>query len=256
MSVPAYIPKVVFITGATGDFGRAFAKRFAALGSKLIVHGRDASKVETLVNEIDGDVYGMVCDITDLVAIDKAVENIPDHFRDVDLLINNAGGALGIEKIHETSADDLDSVIDVNVKSLVRMTRRILPGMVARQRGHIINIGSISGSWPYPGGHVYCGSKAFVRQFSLSIRSDLQGTGVRVTNLEPGMVETQFSLARFKGDAQRAAKVYANTTPLQPEDIAEAAVWAATLPVHVNINTMEVMPTKQSFSPLAVERSA
>lgn len=251
-----YRPNIVMITGATGDFGRAFARRFAAMGCKLIIHGRDAKKVQEMVESLDAEVYGAVFDMSDPDAIDRGIDNIPDHFRDVDLLINNAGGALGLDKVHETPVEDLEAVIDLNVTSLVRVTRRILPRMAENKRGHIINIGSVSGSWPYPGGHVYCGVKAFVRQFSLSIRCDLQGTNVRVTNLEPGMVETQFSLARFKGDAERAAKVYANTTPLTAEDIAEAAVWVSTLPAHVNINTMEIMPTKQSFSALAVERSA
>jgi len=197
-----------------------------------------------------------VFDMCDGAAIDRGIESIPEDFKDIDLLINNAGGALGLEKLHETPVEDLENVIDVNVMSLVRVTRRVLPRMVANKRGHVINIGSIAANWPYPGGHVYCGVKAFVRQFSLAVRADLQGTGVRVTDLEPGMVETQFSLARFKGDAARAAKVYAGTTPLTPEDIAEAAVWVSTLPDHVNINTMEIMPTKQSFSAPAVERSA
>lgn len=251
-----YKPNTVFITGATGDFGKAFAMRFAEMGCKLIIHGRDAAKVAALVEELDADVYGAVFDMSDHAAIDEGIARIPDHFKDIDLLINNAGGALGLDKVQDTAFEDLESVINLNVTSLVRVTRHILPGMAERKRGHIINIGSVSGNWPYPGGHVYCGVKAFVRQFSLSIRCDLQGTGVRVTNLEPGMVETQFSKARFKGDEVRAAKVYANTTPLRAEDIAEAAVWVSTLPVHVNINTMEIMPTKQSFSALAVERSA
>jgi len=252
----SYKPSIVMITGATGDFGRAFAKRFAALGCKLVLHGRDAKKVEAMVKEYGAQAYGAVFDMCDGAAIDRGIESIPEDFKDIDLLINNAGGALGLEKLHETPVEDLENVIDVNVMSLVRVTRRVLPRMVANKRGHVINIGSIAANWPYPGGHVYCGVKAFVRQFSLAVRADLQGTGVRVTDLEPGMVETQFSLARFKGDAARAAKVYAGTTPLTPEDIAEAAVWVSTLPDHVNINTMEIMPTKQSFSAPAVERSA
>lgn len=256
MSAPAYVPKVVFITGATGDFGRAFAKRFSALGSKLIVHGRDASKVEALVHELDGDVYGVVFDITDTAAIEAGIENIPDHFQDIDLLINNAGGALGLDKAYEAKLDDWDGMIEMNVRSLTRITRLILPRMVANKRGHVINIGSIAGTYQYPGGNVYGACKAFVKQFSLNIRADLAGTKVRVTNVEPGMVETQFSLSRFKGDQKRADAVYANTVPLVADDIAATVEFVATQPAHVNINSIEVMPTVQSFGPLAVERSA
>jgi 3-hydroxy acid dehydrogenase/malonic semialdehyde reductase len=249
-----FMPSCVLVTGATGDFGRAFVARFAALGSKIIVHGRDAEKVEALVKSLIVPAYGMVCDITDTKAIEAAVAAIPPEFQAIDLLVNNAGGALGLEKAHEANLADWDTMIDMNVRGLVHMARHILPRMVAAHRGHIINIGSTAGNWPYPGGHVYCASKAFVRQFSLAVRADLQGTGVRVTNVEPGMVETQFSLARFKGDASKAKSVYANTTPLKAEDIAEAVVWCATQPAHVNVNSIEIMPTTQSFSPLAVER--
>ncbi|NBX66989.1 MAG: SDR family NAD(P)-dependent oxidoreductase [Proteobacteria bacterium] len=249
-------PNCVLITGATGDFGRAFVDRFAALGCKVIVHGRDAKKVAALVSALSVPVYSLVCDMADPKAIETAVCAIPPEFQDIDVLVNNAGGALGLEKAHESNLDDWDAMIDINVRGLVHMTRHILPRMVSAKRGHIINIGSTAGNWPYPGGHVYCASKAFVRQFSLAVRADLQGTSVRVTNIEPGMVETQFSLARFKGDAARAKAVYANTHPLSPSDIAEAVVWCATLPAHVNVNSIEIMPTTQSFGPLAVERFA
>ena len=252
----SYLPKIVMITGATGDFGRAFAKRFADVGCKLVLHGRDAKKVEALQKQFKVTTYGLVCDITNADSIEAAVSAIPAEFRPIDLLVNNAGGALGLEKAYEANLEDWDAMIDMNVRSLVRFTRLLLPSMVELKRGHVINIGSVAGNWPYPGGHVYCASKAFVRQFSLAVRADLQGTGVRVTNIEPGMVETQFSLARFKGDADRAKAVYANTMPLKAEDIAEAVFWCATLPQHVNINSLEVMPTTQSFNPLAVERFA
>lgn len=249
-----YVPSCVLITGATGDFGRAFVARFAALGSKIIVHGREAAKVEAVVKGLAVPAYGMVCDITDTKAIEAAIAAIPPEFQAIDVLVNNAGGAIGLEKAHESHLADWDAMIDMNVRGLVHMTRHVLPRMVAARRGHVINIGSTAGNWPYPGGHVYCASKAFVRQFSLAIRADLQGTHVRVTNIEPGMVETQFSLARFKGDEARAKSVYANTTPLKAEDIAEAVLWCATQPAHVNVNSIEIMPTVQSFSPLAVER--
>lgn len=254
MTYPTHTPKCVLITGATGGFGKAFAKRFAETGAKLILHGRNEEKLNTLAAEFSVPVYPLLFDICDKQATLEAINNIPEDFKDIDLLINNAGGALGMDKIQDTTLEDLEDMIQMNDTSLVRITRLIVSGMAARKRGHIINIGSIAGNWPYPLGNVYCAAKAFVKQFSLAIRSDLQGTNVRVTNIEPGMAETPFSLARFKGDQEKANAVYANTNPLTAEDIAESVFWAATLPEHVNINSLEVMPTKQSFGALAVER--
>lgn len=259
MSYKTYTPQCVMITGATGGFGQAFAKRFAAIGASLILHGRTQAKLDSMAADITATynvpVHIICFDITDKAMTASAINAIPDAFKNVDVLINNAGGALGADKIQEVTLEDLEDVIAMNNTSLVRITRHILPTMTANKRGHIINIGSIAGNWPYGGGHVYCAAKAFVRQFSLAIRPDLQGTNVRVTNIEPGMVETQFSLARFKGDKAKADAIYANTTPLQADDIAESVFWAATLPEHVNINTLEVMPTTQSFSAPAVERN-
>lgn len=252
----SYKPQTVFITGATGDFGKAFVERFAALGCKLVLHGRDAAKIKALVEDTDADCYGVVFDMRDNAAIARGIESIPDHFRGIDLLVNNAGGALGMEKAQDANLEDWDAMIDMNVRSLVHVTRLVLPQMVAAKRGHIINIGSQAGNWPYPGGHVYCASKAFVRQFSLALRSDLAGTNIRVTNIEPGMVETEFSLKRFKGDAAKAKAVYANTKPLKAEDIAECVAWTAQMPEHVNINSMEIMATVQSWGPLSIERFA
>jgi len=249
-----YVPKTILITGATGDFGRAFAARFADLGARLVIHGRDADKVAAVIKDLGVPAHGMVCDMTDQAGIEAAIAAIPKEFGDIDLLINNAGGALGLEKAYEADLGDWDAMIDMNVRSLARITRLILPRMVAAKSGHVINIGSIAGTYQYPGGNVYGACKAFVKQFSLNLRADLAGTNIRVTNIEPGMVETQFSLSRFKGDAEKAAAVYANTRPLKAEDIAEAVVWCATQPAHVNVNTIEIMPTTQSFGPLAVER--
>ncbi|PZP53839.1 MAG: NAD(P)-dependent oxidoreductase [Micavibrio aeruginosavorus] len=249
-----YKPKIVFITGATGDFGKAFARKFADLGCVLILHGRNAEKLESLRQEFSVPVHTALFDITDRAAMEQAITELPSPFKNIELLINNAGGALGLEKAQESSLDDWDQMVAMNVSGLMRMTRLLLPIMIDRKCGHIINIGSTAGNYPYPGGHVYCASKAFVKQFSLSLRSDLQGTNIRVTNIEPGMVQTQFSLARFKGDAQKANAVYANTTPLMAEDVAESVVWAATLPPHVNINRIEMMPTTQSPGALQVER--
>ena len=254
MTYPRYSPETVLITGATGDFGKAFAKRFAENGSKIIIHGRNEDKIGTLCAELGVPCHKLLFDITDKQATIEAIKAIPDEFQSIDLLINNAGGALGQDKAQDSDLDDWETMIEINDKSLVRITHLILPGMVARQKGHIINIGSTAGNYPYPGGHVYCAAKAFTKQFSLSLRADLGGTNVRVTNVEPGMVETQFSLARFKGDQNKADAVYANTTPLTAEDIAESVFWTATLPPHMNINRLELMPTTQSFGPLAVER--
>ncbi len=246
--------KTVIITGATGDFGRAFAQRFAAAGCHLVLAGRNAEKLAALHASLNVPCHTGAFDMTDRAAMEEFIKKIPESFSGIDVLINNAGLALGQEPAQEASIEDWDTMIDVNNKGLVRMSRLMLPGMISRQRGHIVNIGSTAGNYPYPGGHVYCASKSFVKQFSLSLRADLQGTGIRITNIEPGMVETQFSAVRFKGDQDRAAAVYANTAPLKPEDVAEAVFWAVSLPSHVNINRIEMMPTTQSFGPLAVER--
>ena len=249
-----YLPQTVLITGATGDFGKDFAKRFLTAGSKVILHGRDAGKLKTLQSGLQGETQIVCFDIADRKMMVAAIAALPAAFQNIDLLINNAGGAHGLNKFHEAEPDDFDAMIEANITGLVHLTRLILPEMVARQRGHIINIGSGAGNWPYPAGHVYGAAKAFVKQFSLSLRSDLQGTKVRVSNIEPGMVKTQFSMVRFKGDAEKADAVYANTNPLLAEDIGEAVFWTACMPEHVNVTTMEIMPTTQSLAGFAVER--
>jgi NADP-dependent 3-hydroxy acid dehydrogenase YdfG len=252
-------PHSVFITGATGGFGVAMAHRFATAGAALLLHGRDQAKLGELISTLR-DQYPnlkaetLCADLTDKKSLVPALQNSVLKKSSIDLLVNNAGGALGLEPFQEADPQDLETMIDLNVSSLVQITRAVLPGMITRKAGHIINIGSISGSWPYPGGHVYCATKAFVRQFSLALRADLAGTSIRVSNIEPGMAETPFSLNRFKGDREKAAAVYAHTTPLTAEDIAESVYWTASLPAHVNINTLELMPTAQSFSALSVER--
>lgn len=250
---PAHKPSIVLITGATGDFGKAFAARFAALGCTLILHGRDPEKLDSLCREYPGS-HPVLFDMRDIDAMKRAISELPESHRSIDLLINNAGLALGLDKAYEADPDDWETMIDVDAKSLAILTRLVLKGMARRKSGHVINIGSTAGSYPYPGGNVYCAVKAFVKQFSLALRADLQGTNVRVTNIEPGQVETQFSLQRFKGDAERAGKVYAGTKSLKAGDVAEAVFWAATLPAHVNINRIEIMPTAQSFAGLSVER--
>jgi len=252
---PSHHPQRVFITGATGGFGKAFVQRFDAIGAKLILHGRNQEKLEKLAENISSEYHLLTFDLKDRNGIEKAIESIPDEFKPIDLLINNAGGAFGLDKFQEAPMSDLLDMIEMNNTSLIQISRLVLPQMIKAQSGHIINIGSISGNWPYPGGHVYCAVKAFVQKFSLALRSDLVGSNVRVSNIEPGMAETPFSLNRFKGDTDKAAAVYAKTTPLTADDIAETVFWAATLPPHVNINTLEVMPTKQSLSAPNVERN-
>ncbi len=255
----SYRPKTVLITGATGDFGKAFAHRFADLGANLILFARNTEKAAALKQELS-DVYGdigihtCVFDIKDKAAMIKAIETLPQELKAIDLLINNAGLALGLEPAYECDLADWEEMIAVNNTALVRMTRFILPLMVEQSGGHIINIGSTAGNYPYPGGNGYCATKAFVKQFSLSIRADLQGTNIRVSNIEPGLTETQFSTVRFKGNASKAKSVYANTKNMRAEDIAEAVVWTACLPPYFNINRMEIMPTVQSFASNPVER--
>jgi 3-hydroxy acid dehydrogenase/malonic semialdehyde reductase len=248
-----YLPKTVLITGATGDFGRAFAARFYAAGCNVIACGRDAKKLGALSKKFP-KIHALCFDITDKNAMQQSVQSLPKKFQNIDLLINNAGLALGLDPSHLADINDWETMIAVNNTALVRLTRLILPGMAARKKGHIINIGSIAGNYFYPGANVYGGTKAFVKHFSMNLRADLAGTNIRVTNIEPGMVETQFSAVRFKGDRKKAASVYADTKPLKPEDVSESVFWAATLPPHFNVNRMEIMPTVQSFGPLPVER--
>ena len=254
MKYERQIPKTVLITGSTGDFGKALAHRYHEANCKLILHGRSMDKLEALNQELGGAFHLMLCDLADTNTIAAAFSKIPTDFQAIDLLINNAGGALGQDKAQDSNLKDWETMVDINIMGLIRMTHFTLKGMTERRRGHIINIGSTAGNYPYPGGHVYCASKAFVKQFSLALRSDLQGTNIRVTNIEPGIVETQFSLVRFKGDKARADAVYANTAPLQADDVAETVFWASTLPPHVNINRIELMPTTQSPGSLQVER--
>ena len=198
----------------------------------------------------------LALDVRDRAAVERALTTLPPDLADVDLLVNNAGLALGLEPAHKASLDDWDTMVDTNIKGLLYCTRALLPGMVARNRGHVINMGSTAAEFPYPGGNVYGGTKAFVYQFSLNLRADLLGTAVRVTDIEPGLTAgTEFSAVRFHGDAAKAATVYAGTTPLTAEDVADAVHWAATRPPHVNVNVITLMPVSQAFGPLAVARA-
>jgi 3-hydroxy acid dehydrogenase / malonic semialdehyde reductase len=247
-------PGIVLVTGASSGFGAAVARRFAAEGARVIVTARRADRIRDLARELGPQVLPLTLDVRDRAAVAAAFGALPSEFAAVDLLVNNAGLALGLNPAQDADLDDWDQMIDTNCKGLVYCTRAILPGMVARGRGHVINLGSVAGSYPYPGGNVYGGTKAFVRQFSLNLRSDLHGTGVRVTCVEPGMAETEFSTVRYAGDAAKAGAVYAGMQPLTADDVAESIHWAATLPQHVNVNTIELMATAQSFAPFQVAR--
>jgi 3-hydroxy acid dehydrogenase/malonic semialdehyde reductase len=246
----------VLVTGATAGFGEAIARRFAAAGARLIVVGRRTDRLARLAAELPVPCLPVTLDVRDRAAVLGFAASLPPEFAAVDVLVNNAGLALGLEPAQRADLDDWDTMIDTNCRGLVTMTRAVLPGMVERDRGHVVNIGSIAGYWPYAGGNVYGATKAFVRQFSFNLRADLLGTRVRVTDIEPGLAETEFSLVRFKGDAERAAKVYAGLQPLTGDDIAEACFWCATQPSHVNVNRLELMPTCQAFAGLAVKRDA
>lgn len=250
-----FTDRTVFITGATSGFGAAAARRFAAAGARLVICGRRADRLEALTAELGPTpVRALTLDVRDRAAVQGAIAALPAPFGDIDVLVNNAGLALGLEPAHKASLDDWERMVDTNIKGLMYCTRAVLPGMVARDRGHIINLGSIAGSYPYPGGNAYGGTKAFVLQFSLNLRADLYGTAVRVTDIEPGLCETEFSLVRFHGDATRAAKVYEGTTPLTADDVAECIFWSAALPAHVNINRIEVMPVSQTFAGARIYR--
>ncbi len=246
----------VLVTGASAGFGAAIAKRFAAAGHRIIAAGRRADRLQALANDIGADkVLPLILDVRDRDAVAAAIAGLPADFAEIDLLVNNAGLALGLEPAQAADLDNWDNMVDTNIKGLTYVTRAVLPGMVARNRGHVVNMGSVAGAYPYPGGNVYGATKAFVHQFSLNLRADLQGTRVRVTDVAPGLVGgTEFSTVRFGGDEGRVQKVYEGTDALTPEDIAETVFWAATLPARVNINFVELMPVTQSFGPLTIHR--
>ncbi len=246
--------RTVLITGATAGFGLAAARRFAKDGWKVIATGRRAERLEALVAELGADVvHPCAFDIRDADAIDAALDGLPEAFQNIDLLINNAGLALGTGPAQEADLAQWQQMVDTNITGLMTITHRMLPRLIER-KGAIINISSVAATYPYRGGNAYGGTKAFVRQFSLGLRSDLHGTGVRVTSIEPGMAETEFTLVRTGGDKSASDTLYAGADPMTGEDIAETLFWVANLPAHLNINSIELMPVKQSFAGFQVAR--
>jgi NADP-dependent 3-hydroxy acid dehydrogenase YdfG len=249
---------IILITGATSGFGEACTQRFVKEGWRLVLVARRNERLKALQQRLGGEtsVHIVTLDVRNREAVMNELSNLPEKFSDVDVLVNSAGLAQGLEAAYEADVSDWDTMVDTNIKGLMYCTRAVLPGMVARNRGHIVNIGSVAGDWPYPGGNVYGATKAFVKQFSLNLRADLFGTPIRITNIEPGLAETEFSVVRFKGDGEKAAKVYEGTQPLTAEDIAEMIYWVASLPAHININRLEVMPVCQTWAPFAINRDS
>jgi serine 3-dehydrogenase len=245
---------IVFITGATSGIGAAAAHRFAGAGYRIVATGRRRDRLDSLAAELGEDrVHTIALDMRDEAALDAAIDAMPDDFRDIDVLLNNAGLALGLEPAQEADLSKWREMIETNVVGLVAITHKLLPRLVAR-RGAIINLSSIAGTYPYRFGNVYGGTKAFVTQFSLNLRCDLHGTGVRVTSIEPGMVETEFTVVRTGGDQAASDALYRGVNPLTAEDIAETIFWVASQPPHVNLNRIEIMPVNQSFAGFAVAR--
>jgi 3-hydroxy acid dehydrogenase / malonic semialdehyde reductase len=250
------MPRVAFVTGASSGFGAAIARRYAGAGTRVVATARREDRLAALVDEFGEDlIFVSGLDVRNRDAIERLVASLPPEFAEVDVLVNNAGLALGLEPAQEADLDEWEQMIETNCTGLVYVTRALLPGMVARRRGHVVNMGSIAATYPYPGGNVYGATKAFVHQFSLNLRADLHGTGVRVTCIEPGLVGgSEFSEVRFAGDAERTESVYAGTEPLTPEDIASAVEWVTAQPERVNVNLLELMPVVQSFGALPVDR--
>lgn len=257
--MPSIRDRVVFITGASSGIGRATALAFAAEGTKLLLCARRAEKLEELAKEITATygvaVHAFSLDVQDRVAVGAAMEALPEEFRAVDILVNNAGLSRGLTKVYEDDYQNWDEMIDTNMKGLLYVTRAVVPGMVERGLGHVINLGSTAGHITYANGAVYCATKAAEKALSEGLKLDLMGTPVRVTSVDPGMVETSFSEVRFRGDAERAAKVYENITPLQPEDVADAIVWVATRPARVNIHNILMTTIDQGNSLVLNRRS-
>ncbi|NER36036.1 MAG: SDR family oxidoreductase [Oscillatoria sp. SIO1A7] len=246
--------RIILITGASAGIGMSCASLFAEAGAKLILAARRQERLEQLAAELKGqfnsEIYLLPLDVRDRAAVESSLSSLPEPWSSVDILINNAGLSRGLDKLYQGSIEDWEEMIDANVKGLLYVTRTIVPGMVQRGRGHVVNIGSIAGRAAYPGGNVYCASKAAVRAISEGLKQDLLGTPVRVTEIQPGLVETEFSIVRFHGDTDRAQKVYEDLTPLTPDDVADVVFFAATRSPHVNISEVLLVPTDQANATL------
>ncbi len=249
-----YSFRTVLVTGASAGIGAACARAFAGAGARLVLAARRAERLEALAAELrdahGADSHLLELDVRDAEAVAAALGGLPAEWAQVDVLVNNAGLGRGLEKAHEGSPADWDEMVDTNVKALLYVTRAVVPGMVARRRGHVVNIGSVAGHEVYPGGAVYCATKHAVGAITRGLRMDLLGTGVRVSTVDPGMVETEFSVVRFHGDRERADRVYAGMTPLVADDVADAVLWCATRPPHVNVDEIILKPTDQASATL------
>lgn len=246
---------IVFISGATAGFGLAMTKKFIQEGSRVIATGRRLEKLKELQQELGPNLFPLELDVQSKEDVLKKIASLPPDFKSVDVLINNAGLALGMDAAQKAKLDDWEQMVDTNVKGVLYCTHALLAGMLERKKGHIINLGSVAGEFPYPAGNVYGATKAFVHQLSLNLRADLVGTPLRVTCVEPGMCSgTEFSQVRFKGDFEKAQSVYAGMKAITPEDIAETVYWIVTRPAHVNVNVISLMPVQQAFSAFAVDR--
>ncbi len=255
IGVDMEVQMIAMVTGASSGFGEAISRQLVQAGYKVIGTGRRAERLAALADELGEQFLPLAFDVQDKAATRAAIAALPAEWSEMDLLVNNAGLALGLEPAHKADLEDWEQMIATNISGLTLLTRLLLPGMVARNRGHVINIGSIAGTYPYPGGNVYGATKAFVKQFSLNLRADLAGTAIRVTNVEPGLCGgTEFSNVRFHGDDAKAASVYQGVDSIQPEDIANTVLWVSQQPAHVNINSIEIMPVAQTFGPLNISR--
>lgn len=246
---------IIFITGATAGFGAAMVKRFINSGHKVIATGRRIERLEQMKKEFGDNLYPLELDVQNKDMVSKAIDSLPAEWRTIDVLVNNAGLALGTNLAQNSSLDDWDTMIQTNINGFLYCTHKILPEMVKRNQGQIINLGSVAGEFPYQGGNVYGATKAFVHQMSMNLRSDLLGTNVRVTNIEPGMCHTEFSEVRFKGDKEKADSVYNGIKALSADDIAETIDWVISRPAHVNINVISLMPTQQAFAGFSIHRT-
>lgn len=259
MVVVSIKDQVVLITGASSGIGAACARMFAEARAKLILAARRRDRLEQLAEELDQEyatpIHLLELDVRDRSHVETAIASLPEPWSNIDILINNAGLSRGLDKLYQGQVEDWEEMIDTNVKGLLYVTRCVVPGMVSRDRGHVVNIGSIAGHQTYPNGNVYCGTKAAVRAISEGLKQDLLGTPIRVSSVDPGLVETEFSVVRFHGDSDRANKVYQGLTPLTPEDVADVVLFCVTRPPHVNLSEILLVPTDQSGPTLVHRRS-